>query len=196
MIDRTDHSAAARTRPTRGSTDAIIVHRFAVDLDKDGAFTFDEAIAFFTRDPEGIATVTLSGTYATKLPTIERWRKDGVPAAYEGAGFVPYHVLVDARGDRVQTLSLRSRGAHASAWNDRSIGIATLWRSDLRAPPSELVIGTARALADLLTIYPRAEVIGHDDTLTRAGHPAKGCPGLHFPLGYVIDVARSLIAQD
>ena len=195
MIDRTDHSAAARIRPTRGSTDAIVVHRFAVDLDRDGAFTFDEAIAFFTRDPEGIATVAFAGSYAEKIPTIERWRERGVPAVYEHAGFVPYHVVVDARGDRAQMLRLDARGAHASAWNDRSVAVAVLWRCDLRAPPDDLVNGAVRAIADLLAAYPQAEVISHDETLTRAGRPPKGCPGSHFPLAHVVARAREIVGQ-
>jgi hypothetical protein len=188
-IDRTDHSPIAAKRTARPFTTAIVLHRFAADSDRDGVTTVDEAIAFFTQDPEGIATVALAGTYAEKLPTIERWRRDGVPAAYQRRGYVPYHFLVDTYGGVWRTLPLDVRGAHAGNWNNRSVGIACLGNFDRHLMPPEQVESTAALVADVLAVYPRATVLTHDDTLRADGLPVKSCAGRHFPLAVIKQLA-------
>lgn len=183
--DRTNHSPAALRRPTRSHTTAVVLHHLGVDVNHDGISTVDDAVSFFTRDPEGVATVTLGGSYASKLPTIERWRRDGLPAVYQGAGFVPYHFLVDGDGNVSRMLHLEAIGAHAGAWNDRSVGVACLGDFSKRPPSEAELAAVVDLLRDVLAVYPGVEIVGHDETLERAGLPPKGCPGPLFPLDRV-----------
>lgn len=174
----------------RDLTTTIILHRFAADHDGDGATTFDEAVRFFTQDPEGVATVALGGTYAEKLPTIERWRAQGVPAAYAARGFVPYHFLVDATGQAARMLALDLRGAHAGAWNDRSIAVCCLGNFDKHEIREAQEAACVNVLRDILTVYPRLQIISHDEAIRFDGGKVKGCAGRFFPLDRVRLLAR------
>lgn len=181
-VDRRSHSPMVPRLRIRAHTRAIVVHHLGVDVDADGVVTVDDAIAFFTRDPEGIATVSIAGSRESKKLTIERWKKDGVPAAYQGQGFVPYHFLVDDKGVVHRMLDLDSIGAHAGAWNDRSVGVAFLGDFALAGPSdAEFKAGVA-LLEDIRAVHAAAEIVSHDETLQRDGLPMKGCPGKNFPL--------------
>src|SRR5947209_2228724 len=81
-LDYTQHAPAATTRPQRTGFRAIVLHRIGNTLaEPDGreGRTVAGIIRFFTQDPDGVATVTLSGSYDAKIPTIEKWQRDGVP---------------------------------------------------------------------------------------------------------------------
>jgi hypothetical protein len=193
-LDHREHSPAAKARPFRHQTTAIVVHHLGVDVNKDGITTVGEAIDFFVRDPEGIATVALSGGYAGKLATIQRWRRDGVPAVFQGRGYVPYHFLVDEAGVVHRMLVLEAVGAHAgnvhTDWNAFSVGVACLGDFEKRAPSDAEVAAVVALLGDIRTVYPEAEIFGHDETLERDGLPAKGCPGRLFPLEEIRSAVR------
>lgn len=189
-IDMTDHAPAVRQRRSRVQTDAIILHRFAADSNADGVTTFEEAVRFFTEDPEGIATVTLGGLYAEKVPTIALWRREGVPADVKARAFCPYTFLVAPDGRVARTLPLDVRGAHAGRWNHRSVGIAMLGRPDLAPLPDAAIAAVVELVRDVLRVYPSAKILSHDETLTIGGLPTKKCPGAHFPLEDVRRRAR------
>lgn len=181
-LDMTDHSPAATRQPKRGHTDTILVHHLGVDVDRDGISSFADAVAFFTSDPEGLATIYLPGSYESKLPTIAAWKRDGVPAEVKAAGCVPYHFLVDATGACARMLPLEARGAHAGAWNDRSVAIAFLGDFSTRAPSTEEFEAGIELARDIRAVYGNAIILGHDETLIMQKLPTKGCPGPMFPL--------------
>jgi hypothetical protein len=189
-VDRRAHSPMVERLHMRSRTTAIVVHHLAVDVDRDGILTVDDAIAFFTKDPEGIATVALAGSYESKKPTIERWKRDGVPTPYVGHGFVPYHFVVDAAGFVYRMLDLPAIGAHAGAWNDRSIGVAFLGEFALAGPNDAQFNAGVALLGDIRAVHAAAEILGHDETLQRDGIPPKGCPGKNFPLEAMRRAAR------
>jgi hypothetical protein len=185
----TDHAPAAMKRPARPFTNAIVLHRFAADSNKDGVTTFQEAIDFFTKDPEGIATVAVGGSYKDKLPMIKRWRENGPPFITEKgqdvtkAGFVPYHFMIQEDGRVARMLGLDVRGAHASAWNAHSIGVCCLGNYEQGLPKKAVVEACAALCADILNVYGahNIKIFTHDETLKMAGKEPKGCPGRHFP---------------
>lgn len=186
-IDRRDHAAAAKTRPVRRRTSHIIVHRtISVDADKDGDRDFDDVIRFFTQDPEGVATVAVAGSYASKGPLIKNWRAHGIPAVYQGKGFVPYHVLVDSKGGVAQTLDLAFVGAHAGSWNDRSVAVAVVSDPRTEEPTPAMVTACTDVIAQLIALYPGAVVVDHDFVNKMIGAPHKGCVGALFPLRSVV----------
>lgn len=185
--DRTEHSFGARARPKRSTTDAVLIHRFG---GPGVALTFDDAIRFWTKNPEGLATTLLAGTYAEKLPIIEKWRRDGVPDQHQGKriagrGFVPYHFLVDGSGRVARMLALEARGAHAGSYNWKSVAVACLGDFRAAAPPEPQVAATIALLRDILAVYPNADVIDHDEANRRMHLPVKGCVGDRFPLARV-----------
>lgn len=190
-VDHRGHSPAVKARPIRAHTTAVVVHHLGVDVDHDSLTTVEDAIAFFTRDPEGVATVTLGGSYTSKLPTIERWKADGLPAVYQGKGFVPYHFIIDGAGVVHRMLDLAAVGAHAGAWNDRSVGVAFLGDFSKRPPTGAEVDAGVALLEDIRAVHAAAEILGHDETLIRDGLPPKGCPGKFFPL----DAIRSRVRR-
>jgi hypothetical protein len=191
VVDRIDESPAGRLRPNRrGITSGLVCHRIGGTYGK----TADSIIRFFTTDPEGVATVTLGGSYASKLPTIDDWRSRGVPADVLARAYVAYHFLVDTDGTVYQTLPLEVRGGHAEGWNNKSVGIGVV--GDFRSPQQvedwERRIGyragdrvtdeQKKALRELLRDllyykYKKAIPMTHDATLLMRGHPRKPCPG-------------------
>lgn len=186
--DRRNHASAVERRAIRERTTAIVIHHLAVDINRDGVVTVDDAIDFFTKDPEGIATVTLPGTYDHKLPTIARWKAKGPPFTtiagvdLTRSGFVPYHFLIDGTGKVFRMLDLAAIGAHAGAWNDCSVGVAFLGDFS-KAAPNGLEFDAGVALVeDILAVHKRAEILSHDETIQRDGGQPKGCPGKFFPL--------------
>lgn len=186
--DLTEHSFGARSRPKRMTTDAIVVHRFG---GPGVALTFDDAIRFWTKNPEGLATTLLAGTYAEKLPIIQKWRRDGVPDLHggkpiAGRGFVPYHFLVDGAGRVARMLALEARGAHAGAYNWKSVAVACLGDFRSTPPPEPQVQACIELIRDIRSVYPHAVVIDHDEANRRMHLPVKGCIGSRFPLARVI----------
>lgn len=184
--DRTDHCGAAVARRARTSTTAIVLHRtINIDADKDGDRDVDDVIRFFCKDPEGVATVAVGGSYATKKPLIEEWKKKGIPAAYQGRGFVPYHVLVDVNGKAFQMLDLLARGAHAGSWNDRSVAVAVVADPRTEMPGQAMIDGVVGVVAQLLRLFPGCVVVDHDFVNRAIGSPEKGCIGKLFPVDQV-----------
>lgn len=181
MLNATDRRVHSRNRShkKRTRTLAIVLHRTVGP-------GVDDAVHFFTQDPEGIATVCLSGTYMSKVPIINDWRARGVPTVYQGRGFVPYHILVDADGKAHQMLDLDVVGAHAGAWNDRTIAIAC--PGDFRSePPAALTVeAVIKACEQLRAQFPTIkEIIDHDEVNRRIKAPEKGCIGRCFPVDFV-----------
>lgn len=188
--DRTDHTPAALARPKRTRTTAIVLHRtINVDANKNGSRDADDVFHFFTRDPEGVATVTIGGPYLQKKALIEEWKKKGIPAAYQGRGFCPYHVLVDVYGRATLALGLDLKGAHAGPWNDRSVAVAVIADPRTEVPPQAMIDGVIDAVAQLLALYPGADVVDHDFVNRAIGAPAKHCIGEKFPLAEVCKAA-------
>lgn len=191
--DYTGHAPAVANRPQRSGFQAIVLHRIgnsAAEPDGREGRSADAVVRFFTADPEGVATVTLSGSHDEKLPTIERWRRDGVPEEMAARAFVPYTFLVEPDGALWQMLPLGTVGAHAVSYNAGGVGVALI--GDFRAEepaPAQVDAGVA-VCAALLRRYrtdARAvRVLGHDEVRT----PPKQCPGPRFPL----DLMRQRIA--
>lgn len=185
-----DHSEAAGLRPTRGITTTIVIHHLHVPGPGDKT-SFGSAIEFFTMNPEGVATVAVSGDYRSKLPTINRWRKEGVPPTYRRKGFVPYHFLVDDEGRVGRMLDIRAKGAHAGRWNANSVAVCAL--GDFRtSAPGDLQYQSIRStILDLFAVFGILVVLSHDETLVRDNYPMKGCPGPRFPLDRLRKELRS-----
>lgn len=183
-IDLRDHSPAALKRPVRSRTTTIIVHHLA----PPGGLLFGDAVAFFTKDPEGVATVTLGGPYAKKVPTINEWKKTGIPADKANEGFVPYHFLVQQDGQIARMLDLAAIGAHASDFNDRSIAVCFLGTFTKSVPPlapeAQMTAGIA-LITDIAEVYGTLRCIGHDKANEEMGLPKKGCPGGSFPMSRI-----------
>lgn len=187
-----DQSAVALLRPVRKRSNAIVIHRtIDEDFDHDGLRTARDVVHFFTRDPEGVATVTLPGSYVSKQPTIKRWRKEGVDKRLQALAFVPYHVLVDEAGEITCTLPLEVIGAHAGVYNDRSIAVAGIGPAHKRDLSPACFDGVISVVRYLQKHYPEAKVISHDEVNARIGAPIKNCPGP----GLSIDRIRLALAQ-
>lgn len=189
--DRTGHSRAVHRR--RENTANIIVHRIGDTAGGVVGRTFEEIEHFFTRDPEGVATIAIGGDYATKKRTFESWWPNGVPAkaerrtaptriprAYQEAARVAYHFGIAEDGSICQWLPSDVMGAHTRSWNGNSIAIACIRgardRGDL--PPAQ-----ERALFSLLIALCACEpsisrVYGHKEADEISHHPhTKDCPG-------------------
>lgn len=195
IVDKTDHSPAAGKRPKRTATSMIVLHRtINVDADRDGDRDFDDVLRFFTRDPEGVATVTIGKRYAELLPIIKEWRAKGIPAAYQGRGFSPYHFLVDARGGVAQALPIDAVGAHAGRKaNLVSVAVAVVGDPRTEQPTKAMIAACVDVVAALLARYPGCEVIDHDEVNRRHGYLAKECIGGLFPLAEVATAARAKV---
>lgn len=212
LSDRRDHTVAAQRRPTRdhvsSSLAALVVHRIgdpepgagpstlapgggAVGLGLEGRDT-ESIIRFFTTVPDGVATVTLDGTYDSKVKTIAEWTAEGVPAAYRAHAYVPYTLLIEPDGTVSQMLALEARGAHAYAWNDKSIGVACIGDFRVSDPSPAQLLSAVVTLACLHSLSGKhtLPILSHDQTRTVPKH----CPGERFPLALLRERVAKLVA--
>lgn len=199
--DRTTHGPL---RPTRARTELCIVHAFG-DSKKVTGTTPAETERFFLRDPEGVATVTMSGSWKQKLAAFstwwvwdnipEAWSRDlyghrypkpehrwdiptRIPEAYQEAAHVPYH-LECYSGGIVQWQPLEARTGHARGSNHTGLAVLVHWNR--KGPPSEALLDRLReATQHVAWEMPGLEYIGHDESNKRNNLDTKGCPG--FPI--------------
>lgn len=176
-------------RKPRQHTTTVVIHRIGSPKSVVGT-SFESIERFFTADPEGVATVTMRGSWASKKPRFEKWWEAGsippnryrenaptmIPVYHHDRAFVPYHFGID-RSAYCQWLPWDVAGAHAAGHNSRSIGVAIVNPSDA------LTEIQRRSLADMLTyIYLRhggiLDTITHDEANRKRGLPPKGCPGV------------------
>ncbi len=171
---------ASRVRVRRVERiDTIVVHRIGGTA---RLASLDDVVRFFTEDPEGIATVTLTGTWERRGRIAKAWREHGVPRWASDRAHVPYHAIV--YGDRLgQFLDIGRRGAHAAGVNATSLAYAVL--GDFRDegdpggagphhPTGRALARLERGLADAVRAVPSIErIVGHDEVRT----VPKGCPG-------------------
>lgn len=191
LLDISAKSPNARNRPLRKKTAYVVLHRIKI------GHNVHDVVDFFTNDPEGVATVTMAGTYKSKLPTIEAWRTGKDKKNFEkhkGWSYTPYHIIVDTDGWAYKPLDLKRVGAHAPYFNENGIGLAFF--GDFRAPSEltswekrlglggdklnekQLMIGK-QILKHLFVKDPDLKVITHDFARAMRGQDPKGCPG-HF----------------
>ncbi len=193
VVDRTGHSPAVAGRPQRTSLRGIVLHRIGDAIGAPPAEGRDVAgiITFFTTTPEGVATVTVEGSWESKLPLIEKWRTEGIPEKNRARAFVPYSFLIDPRGVVSQMLPLQAVGAHAYGYNQSGIGVAFIGDFRVDAPtPQQLDCGVAVCVAILRQHHltpATVKLCGHDEVRSIP----KQCPGLNYPLE---EVRRRIIA--
>lgn len=178
-LEVTDLRPRARPtpRPKRHRTTAIVLHHFAVP-----PLTAKGMQHFFYEDPEGVATVTLPGSYASKLPTIELWRAHGVPDRRRAQAFVPYHLVVDPAGSIALCLDFDDVGAHAAGANSKSVAICMLGDFARAPPPPAQIEAVKGLLLSLVARYGNLDLWSHDDVMRRQHQDPKGCPGLAVPV--------------
>ncbi len=190
-------SPAAKRRPQRAHTTQLTIHRWGSD---DIGFGHDDLEAFFLGDPEGVATVTISGPYRGKLHRINTWRRVGVPDDYKARAFVPYHLSIADDGSVAQWLPWLARGAHDRYSNRRAIANAVLGDFRDRAPSSAQL----HSLRDLMKWmmwdhdfkrFARIDqgvlyVRGHDEELVNHHESPKGCPGDLLPYAEIAEWAQ------
>lgn len=203
LLDRTGHSPGAQHRPAHDAgCQAVVLHRIGEaqsPLSPEDAATLppeerlgseggdvEGIIHFFTAHPEGVATVTLDGTYDSKRSTIEKWKSEGVPADMSSRAFVPYTFLIAPDGTIHQMLPLHACGAHARGFNQSGYGVAFI--GDFRfegLTDAQVEAGVAVCIALLrqLELSPKhVKLLGHDEARAAIGQGPKECPGKHFPL--------------
>ena len=184
VIDRTAHSPAVASRPQRTGLRGIVLHRIgdAAGAPPAEGRDVEGIIDFFTTNPEGVATVTVDGSWDSKVPLMDKWRAEGIPESYRARAFVPYAFLIDPDGVISQMLPLQAVGAHAPGYNQSGIGVAFIgdFRSD--APSAEQIdSGIAVCVAILRQHHltpATVKLLGHDE----ARSVPKLCPGPNFPL--------------
>ena len=175
------------SRPVRKKTTSIIVHRIKVGL------VVDDVLEFFTKDPEGVATVTIGGL-EDRLDAIRDWRRYGVPEKYSKLAYVPYHFIIGRKGNVYQYLPDDTKGAHCAGSNSTSIGIACFGDFRRSKPTAAQVLNTKYLCRDLWLKYPDVRgVYGHDDIAVMRGKKEKQCPGPNFPMGEVQSWASTAI---
>jgi hypothetical protein len=187
VIDRTDHAPGVALRPQRTALRGIVVHRIgdAEDAPVAEGRDVEGIIAFFTTNPEGVATVTVEGSWESKVPLMEKWRLEGIPESYRARAFVPYAFVIDPRGVVSQLLPLQAVGAHAPAYNHSGIGVAFIGDFRTDAPTlTQLEGGIAVCIAILRQHHltpATVKILGHDAVRS----VPKLCPGPNFPLAEV-----------
>ena len=201
--DRTEHTPGAlRRQPHDTVCKALVFHRIGEpreplppeDLAKlPGGFLpggegrdVEGVLGFFTGNPEGVATVTLDGTYDDKKPTIDKWTHEGIPPEQAEKAFVPYTFLIEPDGAIHQMLRLDAQGAHARGFNHSGYGIAFLGDFRFEPPTSEQLdsgVAVSVALLHQLKQYvPAVKLLSHDEARAAIGQGPKDCIGKHFPL--------------
>lgn len=184
VIDRVPEEL---NRPTRKMTASIVVHRIKI------GYSVDEVHEFFTEDPEGVATVTI-GSLEDRLEAIRDWRKYGVPERYQKLAYVPYHYIVDRKGDVFQFLPHDVKGAHCAGVNSTSIGIGNFGDFRRSSPTAAQILNTKYLCRDMWLKYPQVRsVYGHDDILAMRNKKLKGCPGPNFPIEEVRSWATTAV---
>lgn len=168
--------------------DTAVIHRIGTGI---VGRTAEDVVRFFTEHPEGVATVTLTGSRDRKRRIVKAWSQAEIPRWAREAAACPYHGIIDSQGVLTQTLPLDVRGAHAAGWNYRALGIGVI--GNFRGPddpgpagerPTEAQLQRLRrVLRDLMFgILPLGRVLSHDVANQRRERPlpAKGCPGQHL----------------
>lgn len=181
-----DRYPIARHRKRRKETFWITCHRIKYGEGAQGV------LDFFWTNPDGVATVTIPGSYKAKLPTIKKWRKEGIPPEFQNRSFCGYHVLVDPEGWIYNSLPLDRVGAHDPYTNAKGIGVAfigdfrteselAVWEKRLRKGGDHLTKKQkekGRALfKNLLLMFPEAKITTHDISRQMHGLDRKPCPG-------------------
>lgn len=203
FFDRTGHAPGALSRgPHDAGCRALVFHRIGEPQSLPSADALatlpagetlggegrdvDGIIQFFTQHPEGVATVTLDGTYDEKRPKIEAWTRDGVPADVAARAFVPYTFLIALDGSIHQMLRLDATGAHARGFNQSGYGIAFLGDFRFEDPtPAQIDAGVAVGVALLRQLRlstPPVQLLSHDEARRAIGQGPKACTGPRFPL--------------
>ncbi|MBL8636626.1 MAG: N-acetylmuramoyl-L-alanine amidase [Myxococcales bacterium] len=201
--DRTEHSQGALRRPVREEPcRALVFHRIGEPqvqptpeetaqlpggvLPGGEGRDIDGIIRFFTSHPEGVATVTLDGSYDDKKATIDKWSRDGVPDSYRDKSFVPYSIVIEPDGAVHQLLRLDVAGAHARGFNHSGIGVAFIGDFRFESPTDEqLASGLAVCVALLRQLglsSSSVKLYSHDEARALIGQGKKECVGKHFPL--------------
>ena len=194
VIDRTDHALAVASRPQRTSLRGVVLHRIgdAADAPVAEGRDVEGIIHFFTHDPVGVATVTVNGSWESKVPLIEKWRTEGIPDNNRVRAFVPYTFLIDPQGVISQMLPLQAVGAHAPGYNESGIGVAFIGDFRSEAPSAEQIesgIAVCVALLRQHHLTPQTvKLLGHDEVR----RIAKQCPGQNFPLD---EICRRVAAR-
>ena len=206
LVDRTDHAPGAQHRqPHEAGCSALVLHRIGdpavppppealagLPPDEglgDEGHDVEGIIRFFTQNPEGVATVTLDGTYDSKRATIAKWAATGVPESVAAHAFVPYTFLIAPDGTVSQMLPLGAAGAHARGFNQSGYGIALLGDFRFESPPVEQLEAAVAVCVALLRQLGlsarRVKLLGHDEARAAMGQGPKQCPGALFPLAEV-----------
>jgi len=203
LVDLTAHTPGALRRPIREeSCKALVFHRIgepqsppsAEEIAKlpNGVLPGGEGrdaqgvIRFFVNNPEGVATVTLDGSYDDKKPTIDKWTREGIPKEQSDKAFVPYTFLIEPDGTICQMLRLDLAGAHARGFNHSGFGIAFLGDFRFETPTEvQLDSGVAVSVALLRQLQlqvPPIKLYSHDEARAVIKQGPKECVGKHFPL--------------
>jgi hypothetical protein len=181
-----------------------VIHAFG-DVKGISGTTPNETARFFLADPEGVATTTLSGSWADKLPVFSAWWDwEGVsPAWYTkikgvkypkpqhrwnlptripkdrlAAAHIPYHFEI-CEGGIVQWQPFYAKTSHAQGMNSRAAAFMLHW-DRLIGPPIPMLDDLRRLLEWSKKEHGILEVIGHDASNIRQGIKPKGCPGFPF----------------
>ncbi len=174
-------------RPIRKVTTSIIIHRIKI------GYTVDDVHEFFTEDPEGVATVTI-GNFEDRLDAIRDWRKYGVPDNYRKLAYVPYHYIVDRKGQIHQFLFADAKGAHCAGVNSTSVGIGNFGDFRRSKPTQSQLLSTKYLCRDLWLKYPAVRgVYGHDDIMAMRNKKPKQCPGPNYPVEEVQSWAATAV---
>ena len=174
-------------RPIRKMTSSIVIHRIKI------GYTVDEVHEFFTEDPEGVATVTI-GSFEDRLEAIRDWRKYGVPEKYKSRAYVPYHYIIDRKGEVHQFLDAACKGAHCAGVNSTSIGIGNFGDFRRSKPTAAQLLKTKYLCRDLMMDYPDVRsVFSHDEILAMRSKKPKQCPGPNYPIEEVRSWAMTAI---
>lgn len=182
-----DRFTISRHRPLRQKTKFITVHRM-----KHGDGGAQDALDFYQSNPTGVATVTIPGSYKDLLPTIRKWREEGIPQSHLSRAFCAYNVLIDREGWVYESLPILRKGAHDPHTNATAVGLAFLgdfredkqlrgWERKMRLGGDNLTKAQVRVgrevFKNLLLMFDGAKVITHDQSRMSHGLRRKPCPG-------------------